>query len=394
MSLRVAVVAACPFPARRGTPLRVERLTAALAARGHAVEVFSYHVADDERMPPFPVTRTRKRIVRRAMPPGPRWEKLLLDPLLCYQLRKGLRQGAFDLIHAHHVEGLLLGHWARPRAGSPMVFDAHTLLASELPTYPLGIGRRSLRALGWWLDGLLPRHADHVIAVTRQMQELLVGGHGVPENRVTVVSNGVELEHFARVDSQTTAEAARLIYTGTLAPYQGIELLLKAFAIARRQRPELSLCLCVQSSVSPYERLTRELGIGDAIEVVHDRFKDLPANLARAQIAVLPRVHCDGIPQKLLNYMAAAKPIVAFAGSAKLLTHERTGLIVPDGDTSAFAAAIVGLVERPQRALELGQRARAFVAAHHSWEHAAEQVEQVYLGLLRRRGTVEQVQAA
>ena len=82
MNLRVAVVAACPFPARRGTPLRVEHLTAALAERGHRVEVFSYHVADEERLMPFPVTRTRNRIVCRPMPPGPRWEKLLLDPIL------------------------------------------------------------------------------------------------------------------------------------------------------------------------------------------------------------------------------------------------------------------------------------------------------------------------
>ncbi len=109
---------------------------------------------------------------------------------------------------------------------------------------------------------------------------------------------------------------------------------------------------------------------------------------------MLPRVHCDGIPQKLLNYMAAAKPIVAFAGSAKLLTHEQTGLVVPDGEVEAFADAIASLVEEPRRAAELGRRARAFVAAHHSWEHAAEQVEDVYYRLLRRRRTVAQVQAA
>ena len=394
MSLRVAVVAACPFPARRGTPLRIERLTAALAARGHAVEVFSYHVVDDERLPPLPATRTRKRIVRRHMPPGPRLEKLLLDPLLCYQLGKGLRRGRFDLIHAHHVEGLLVARCASRRGEVPVVFDAHTLLASELPTYSLGLGRRALRALGWWLDGALPRRADQVIAVTRQMRDLLVTGHGIAEDRVSVISNGVEIEHFASVDGRIAAEPGLLIYTGTLAPYQGIELLLDAFAIARRRRPALRLCICAQTSFAPYAKLASGLGIGDAIEFARDSFDGLPANLARAQIAVLPRVHCDGIPQKLLNYMAAARPIVAFAGSAKLLTHGRTGLIVPDGEANAFADAIVQLVDKPQRAAELGRRARDFVAAHHSWERAAEEVEDVYFRLLRRRGRVAQVLAA
>ena len=207
-------------------------------------------------------------------------------------------------------------------------------------------------------------------------------------------SHHVEIEYFAGIDARATTEPGRLIYTGSLAPYQGIELLLEAFAIAHRQRPDLRLCFCVPSSFSPYESLARQLGVGDALEVVRDRFEDLPVNLARAQIAVLPRVHCDGIPQKLLNYMAAAKPIVAFAGSAKVLAHERTGLIVPDGDVNAFAAAIVALIDQPQRGLELGQRARAFATAHHSWEHAAAQVEQVYLRLLQRCRTVEQVEAA
>ncbi len=166
--------------------------------------MFSYHVVDDDRLPSLPVTRTRGRIVHRHMPPGPRLEKLLLDPLLCYQLGKGLRRGRFDVIHAHHVEGLLVARCAWRRGDVPVVFDAHTLLASELPTYPFGLGRRTLRALGWWLDGALPRRADQVIAVTRQMRDLLVSGHGLAEDRVSVISNGVEIAHFASADGRSS----------------------------------------------------------------------------------------------------------------------------------------------------------------------------------------------
>ena len=68
-------------------------------------------------------------------------------------------------------------------------------------------------------------------------------------------------------------------------------------------------------------------------------------------------MHCDGIPQKLLNYMAAGKGIVCSAGSAKLLEHERTGLIVPNGDVDAFAAAIVRLAADP-RVLRMRWEAR------------------------------------
>ena len=50
-------------------------------------------------------------------------------------------------------------------------------------------------------------------------------------------------------------------------------------------------------------------------------------------IALNPRVDCDGLPVKLLNYMATGRAIVSFAGSAEILEHEQTGLVVPSGDT-------------------------------------------------------------
>ena len=88
-------------------------------------------------------------------------------------------------------------------------------------------------------------------------------------------------------------------------------------------------------------------------------------------MALLPRPECPGIPQKLLNYMAAARGIVSFAGSAKLLRHEVTGLVVPNRDKEAFARAIVRLVDEPSLARSLGSAARAEVIDTATWDRAA-----------------------
>ena len=117
---------------------------------------------------------------------------------------------------------------------------------------------------------------------------------------------------------------------------------------------------------------------------MEDDFNLLPARLADAGIAVLPRQECDGISQKLLNYMAAGKPTVAFAGSAKVLLHEETGLIAANGDIPGFAAAIGRLVDEPALRVRLGTAARAYVMQHHSWAAAAELAEGLYEPLLRR----------
>ena len=97
-----------------------------------------------------------------------------------------------------------------------------------------------------------------------------------------------------------------------------------------------------------------------------------------------PRVECSGVPQKLGNYMAAGCPIVTFAGSAKHVTHDSTGVVVPNGDINAFADAIVHVIADRSRARRLGDEARAFARAELSWERVAERIEAVYERVARR----------
>ncbi|HEX5458406.1 MAG TPA: glycosyltransferase family 4 protein [Steroidobacteraceae bacterium] len=382
---RIAMVAACPMPARRGTPLRVERLAEALAARGHHVELVTYHVADGPQPLDFPVHRIFRRPVYWRMPVGPSFRKLALyDPALSWKLLRVLAGRRFDVIHAHHVEGLLVALPVRLRHRMPLIYDAHTMLSAELPSYAAWLARGTFGALGGWLDGALPRRADHVVAVTSDIRDRLVAAHGLEPGRVSVVTNGVETGCF-RVESPPRQDGlVRLIYTGTLAPYQDVDLLLEAFARAREVRPDLRLCFSVSSSFEPYEAAARRLRVLDAIEVLPDRFGELPLRLASAAIAVLPRTSCPGIPQKLLNYMAAAKPIVASAGSAKVLVHERTGLVVRNGDASGFADAVLRLAGDPELAEKLGRSARETVEKEFSWERAAQKLELVYDRLTAR----------
>jgi glycosyltransferase involved in cell wall biosynthesis len=376
---RIAMVAACPMPARRGTPLRVERLAEALWARGHHVELITYHIADDPHPLKFPVHRIFRKPRYWRMPVGPSLRKLFVyDPALACKVWRVIAAGQFDVIHAHHIEGLLVAMPARLRCQVPVLYDAHTMLASELPTYGPRLSRWAVGVAGGWLDGLLPRAADHVAAVTADIRDRLMERCGMAPERISVVTNGVETECF-RVDPPPPSDGlVRLIYTGTLAAYQDVDLLLEAFARAHRVRGDLRLCFSVSSPFTPYEAHANRLGIRDAIEVLPDGFAELPRRLAASAIAVLPRTRCDGIPQKLLNYMAAGKAIVSSEGSAKVIEHERTGLIVPNGDVDAFAGALLQLAGNPAFARELGNSARMHVEQSYSWEQAAERLERIY----------------
>ncbi len=377
------MVAACPMPARRGTPLRIERLAEALTARGHQVELITYHVAEAPQALGFPVHRIFRREAYWRMPVGPSVRKLAIyDPALAWKVASVVASRRFDVLHAHHVEGLLVAQPARMRSGLPLVYDAHTMLSAELPSYGPVLARQVLRKVGGWLDGVLPKGSDHVVAVTRDLRDRLIGTHGLEPERVSVVTNGVETECFPLHASPPADGLIRVIYTGTLAPYQDVDLLLRAFAQAIRARANLRLCFSVSTPFTAHEALARSLGVREAIEVLRDGFAELPQRLATASIAVLPRTSCPGIPQKLLNYMAAGKAIVASAGSAKLLEHERTGLVVPDGDVPAFAHALLRLAADPGLGATLGRCARELVEREYSWGGAAERLEGIYSRLM------------
>ena len=370
------MIAACPFPWPRGTPIRIHRIAEAVARRGHAVHVVTYHLGEDLADPPFVVHRIRDVPAYRRTDPGPTVRKLFqLDPMLAGLLRRLHHETPFDLVPAHHYEGLLVASHAL--RGIPIVYDAHTLLASELPTYPLGLPRRFIRGLAPWLDRHLPRRADRIIAVSEAIRrELTAVGASAPD-RIHVIPNGVEGERFP-VERGITPDGRTVIFTGNLAPYQGVNLMLEAFAHLRARRADVRLMIVTDSPFTPFEALAQRLGVRAAVDLRRATFPQQPALLAAATVAINPRVRCDGIPQKLLNYMAAGLPIATFESSSGPLRHEVTGLRVSDGDTAAMADALERLFTDRALARTLGDAARDQARREFSWDQVAARIEQVY----------------
>jgi glycosyltransferase involved in cell wall biosynthesis len=260
------------------------------------------------------------------------------------------------------------------------VYDLHTILESELPQYPLGIGRRALARAGRALDRQLPRLATWVLAAHEDIRRRLIAIDPALESRIAVGTNGVELEPFAGASERTLEQRERrtLVYAGNLAPYQGIELMLHAFARLVRKRNDVRLKIVTDSPFASYAGLASALGIQQTIDLVPARFEDVPRHLTDAAVALNPRIDCDGVPQKLLNYMAAGAPIVSFRSSAKHLAHGELGWVVEDGDVAGFADGIDRLLTDSALAVRLGANARSYAQASLTWDSTAQQAEAVY----------------
>ena len=396
--LRILMIAACPFPWPRGTPIRIQRLAQALVEKGHTVDVITYHLGKTSEDLPFKVFRIAKVFYYDRVSAGPSISKLLvLNPMLVHNLLKIGKAGDYDIIHGHHIEGVIVARAARAMGlNLPIVYDAHTLVGSELLDYGPTIGAGIKHFVGNFLDHFFARQADSVIAVTHSIKEEFVKRDSQPADRIHVIPNGIEEEFIqraekARLEHAACAEKDNILagkhapifmYAGNTAAYQGIGLMLKAFALVAQRIPNARLMIITNESFADYQTLADSLGIKDKLSISGVILEDLPAMLVQADVLLNPRTRCAGIPQKLLNYMAAGRPVVSFAGSAKIVIDRVDGLVVENGNIHAFSEAMLELVFNSELGKKLAAAGLKSIQTQYSWSSAAKKTLAVYYDTL------------
>ena len=126
------------------------------------------------------------------------------------------------------------------------------------------------------------------------------------------------------------------------------------------------------------------LDIKDKLSISDVILEDLPAMLVQADVLLNPRTRCAGIPQKLLNYMAAGRPVVSFSGSAKIVIDQVDGLVVENGNIHAFSEAMLELVFNPKLGKTLAAAGLKSMKTQFSWHSAAKKTLAVYYDTLTR----------
>jgi len=351
-----------------------------LASRGHDVHVVTYHLGKATDEFPMHVHRIMRVPTYRKMDPGPGLQKLLvLDPLLSVKITRLAKRLKPDVIHAHHFEGLLASLPAQKLYSIPVVFDAHVLLDGELQYYRTGLPPKLRSRIARSLDRFLPSLATHVVAVSEEIREVLISQHGYSNQQVTVIANGVEDEFFEGNPSRfPKLRARRLLFTGNLATYQGTDKMLLALVKVCRGYEDVSLTVVTNSDTADFIAMARQLEVDSHIDFVDCDIDDLPDMIASADVALNPRTRCPGTPQKLLNYMAGAAPIVSFEGSAKYLKNDENALVIEDDDIDAFANGILCLLRNETKARYLGRTAQQFARENLNWELNSRAVERIY----------------
>jgi glycosyltransferase involved in cell wall biosynthesis len=356
----------------------IRELAEETAKVGHKVHVVTYasaqHLSAVKRI----------RIHRLPRLPGlttPRplgWQKPILDLLLVFLLARTVRAERIDVIHGHNIEGAIVAWLVSRMMGVRFVYHAHSSLEDELPRYfRRRWATRAAELFGRSLDRFAARAADFTLAVTDRLAAFLAARGAA--GRIAALPSGVSLIRGDALPLGPRRKNPLIMYAGNLDPYQSLGLLVEAFRLVRACHADARLLIVTHPPMhaavtARAAALAEEPGI--SVEVVPG-FAGALRRLSEGDVLVCPRTSWSGFPVKVLNYLQLGRPIVFSEGSTGMFPAERVGVVTPNGSASEMAAAIVGLLENPDRWRELCEGARR-TAAEFAWSRLLTRYLAVY----------------
>lgn len=305
--------------------------------------------------------------------------------------RVGTTRGV-DVVHAANPpDFLLFAARGLRRRGALFVFDMHDL-APEL--YRTRYGRRDpLYAALVALQRLALRSADLVIATNESYRRIAIE-RGASAGSVAVVRNGPDLERFR---PQSPSEPLRrgkpflIAYVGMIGPQDGVDAALFALRSLQRRRSDWHAVIAGSGDALPDMRaLASTLGLDDVVEFVGlvdpDRVVEI---LAAADVCLAPEpsspLNDASTMIKVGEYLAMARPVVAFDLPETRWTAGDAAAYAPSGDVAAFARLLAELLDDRGRRSEMGRIGRRRVEDALAWAHSRAALVDAYRATLHDR---------
>jgi glycosyltransferase involved in cell wall biosynthesis len=270
--------------------------------------------------------------------------------------------------------------WTSGRVAAlvPHLFGSTAFLALSAP----------LAAAVWLSERPLGRIYRNVPfeAISESTRDDLVARGVLPE-RVRVIHPGVDASALTPGPPGSRAPTPQFVYVGRLKRYKGVDVALRALALARKSRPDLRLDIAGSGAHRPaLEALARELGLAEAVRFLGFVSEADKITLFRRSWGNLFPSPKEGWGITVVEAGACGTPSLASdsPGLRDSVRHERTGYLVPHGDAAALAAGMLRLAADPTLVERLGAEARRFAEAH-SWDRSADATEEHLQGIIREQ---------
>ena len=316
--MRILMLAPECFFLPRGTPLSVLGRLRAISRDGHRVDLVTYPVGDDVKLPGLTIHRVRRPPGVRTIKAGPSWTKLVLDGLVLLKAAMLLCRERYDLVHSHEEAAFFGAPLARV-FGLRHLYDMHSSLPQQLSNFEFSTFAPLVAAFRW-LERRAIQGSHGIIGV---YPELVAHARSIaPSRPAFLIENPDHLEGLAVTPERVDALRRRFdlgsrrvaVYTGGFQPYQGIELLLESAALVVRELPDVVFLLVggTEREVAAVRTRAMQCQVDSRLVLTGTvPIEEIPAYLAMADVLLSPRVKGTNTPLKIYSYLRTGAPIVA-----------------------------------------------------------------------------------
>ncbi len=312
----------------------------------------------------------------------------------------------YDVIHVHNMPDFLVFSALIPKLlGAKIILEIQDVSPELMAVKAQGKLRKLVVRLATWQEQVSTLFADHVITVGWPFEHLLLK-RGIPAQKITIILNSTDPNIFrasrrTEISTEVPSEEHPLIvmYHGTVADRNGLDIAIRAVAKARQVVPYLRLDIKGRGEAIPsLKLLAQELGISEYVI-----FSDVcPPNdelidfLLHGDIGIIP-YPSDGfmdllLPTKAYEYAWMQRPMIASNTLAiRSMFRPESIMLCEPANVDSFATAIIDLYQYPEKRRRMVDEAAKDYTPYR-WEVMAERYQKLLLTLAKKERKEEKVQ--
>ncbi len=295
-------------------------------------------------------------------------------------LSRHLRHNHVQVAHAFDFYANLTLIPAARFAGVPVIIGSHRQLGDLMTAAQF----RAQTVAFHWCDA---------VVCNSQAAAARLGVAGVASEKLAVIGNALPAAAFETVSPALPRHSGALrvaMVARMNAHYKNHARFLRIAAEIHKRMPAVEFLLVGDGPLRrEIEQQTAALGLGERAIFLGDR-RDIPAVLASTDVAVLTS-DSESLSNVILEAMAAGLPVVAYdvGGNSELIktgsVNDQRGALVPAGNESEFAAAVLRFLSDAGLRTQLGGNARRFAEENFSLDRVRCRYEDLYASLLDQK---------
>ena len=289
-----------------------------------------------------------------------------------------------DMIHTFFEKSEVMGWLAMRLSGTPVWITSRR---------DLGFKRKKIYDK---IFRMTSKDCKKCIANCNAVREQAIQQENLPPGKIEVIYNGLDLSEYQQILKTKPLREELGVVNG--APLVGLianfnfEIKGHIYFLGSAKKilekvPNAKFVLVGDGPLRPrYEEVARELKIKRGVFFLGNR-ADVPNIISNLDVSVLSSTS-EGLSNVILESMAAGKPVVAtnVGGSKEMIQDGVTGYLVPPSDSQSMAAAIINLLQNPDKAIAMGSAGREVVKDRFTVETMVKKYEELYFSLLKDRG--------